>query len=416
MKRDVLLIPALFFVNSYFFSTGFHELRGVAAKPWLILVMLYGLAGVLPLAWRDKAPGTVFAILWAHTVFGWPILPWYPSVLGIAVALYAVSLHCEIKNSLLMLLAAVVPGAFLVTLPLRIEPDMPELGNQIIVNVIVVLVLFLGAWSQGRLIRAGQQHLKILEREREAAREAEVLASERRRIARELHDIVSHAVTVIVLQAAGASRVAKTDFAQVTQSLAHIEATGKQAMIELRRLLGVLGSSDPADHPVGPGKLGPQPGLADVTALLTSLRATGMLVTIDVEGTPRDLDSSVDLVAYRIVQEGLTNVLKHAGKNADPRLRLSWEAQNLVIRIDNDTKHMAAHREQVLSAGRGLVGLRERAYAVGGCLYAGPCDEDGYQLTATLPLMDTAQRMPQPPPVVRPVDQRGTRPDSTGAG
>jgi signal transduction histidine kinase len=237
--------------------------------------------------------------------------------------------------------------------------------------------------------QSSQRHVQHLERERETVREAEAVAAERRRIARELHDIVSHAVTVIVLQAAGAARVAATDFAQVTQSLAHIETTGKQAMAELRRLLGVLEAGDPTRYTVGLGELGPQPGLADVTELLTTLQATGMPVTVHIEGTPRNLDPSVDLAAYRIVQEGLTNVLKHAGKDSNPQLRLSWKTQNLLIQIDNDTNPTQAHRGQTLSVGRGLVGLRERVHAAGGNLHAGPHHHGGHRLTATIPLTDT---------------------------
>src|SRR5262249_38446907 len=154
-----------------------------------------------------------------------------------------------------------------------------------------------------------------------------------------------------VLQAAGASRVANTNFAAVTQSLAHIEATGKQAMAELRRLLGVLEASNP-DNPTGAlGELGPQPGLADLPLLLTSLKDTGMPVTVHVEGTPRNLDPSIDLAAYRIVQEGLTNVLKHAGVNSYPQLRLVWEDRQLLIQIDNDVNTAAAEGGQALSVG-----------------------------------------------------------------
>ena len=224
-KWDVLLIPVLFLINSYFFSAAFHELNDVAARPWLLLVMLYGLVGVIPLAWRDKAPVAVFVILWVHIVVGWPILPQYAPVLGITVALYAVSLHCDIKTSLLALLAAFIPGAFDASTALRTDPDIPQLLGVVLSSAVIILVLFLGAWGLGRLTRASHQRIQRLERERETAREA--VAAERRRIARELHDIVSHAVTVIVLQAAGAARVVDTDLTQVKQSLAHVESMGK---------------------------------------------------------------------------------------------------------------------------------------------------------------------------------------------
>jgi len=241
----------------------------------------------------------------------------------------------------------------------------------------------------GRVTRASQQHVKNLEAERETVREA--IHAERGRIARELHDTVSHAVTAIVLQAAGAARVANTNFAQVTQSLMNIETAGKQAMAELRRLLGVLEASDPGSYSAGMGELGPQPGLADLTMLLTTLRDTGMSVTVHVEGTRRNLDPSIDLAAYRIVQEGLTNVLKHAGMKSNPNLRLVWEAHSLLIQIDNEIDPVQARRGQALSVGRGLVGLHARAHAAGGRLHAGPHPNGGYRLTATLPLRDTAQ-------------------------
>jgi signal transduction histidine kinase len=258
-------------------------------------------------------------------------------------------------------------------------------------NIIFGVLLTVGAWVAGRSTRAGQRRFQALEYERKMAGEA--LAAERNRIARELHDIVSHAVTVIVLQAAGAARVAETDFAQVIASLGHIQSMGEQAMTELGRLLGVLQAGDAASPVVGLGELGPQSGLVDLPVLLGSLQATGMSVSVDVEGTPRGLDPSVDLAAYRIVQEGLTNVLKHAGKDANPRLRLAWEAQSLLIQIDNDTNPAQAHRGQALSTGRGLLGLHERVHAAGGRLHAGPAQhQGGYRLTATLPLTDTAQR------------------------
>jgi signal transduction histidine kinase len=130
-----------------------------------------------------------------------------------------------------------------------------------------------------------------------------------------------------------------------------------------------------------------------MTALLASLRDAGMPVIVHVEGTPRSLDPSIDLAAYRIVQEGLTNVLKHGGMDSHPQLRLVWEARSLIIQIDNDINIAAAHRGQALSVGRGLIGLRARAHAAGGRLHAGPHHNGGYRLNAALPLADSPQRI-----------------------
>jgi signal transduction histidine kinase len=393
-KRDAVLLPALFLYNCFLFSSWLH-LGHVATNPWLLLAWLYGLVGLFPLAWRDKAPRTVFATQWILAVAALPFMREYTPVAGIPVALYAVSVHYSRKTSLLALLASLIPselGAAVIlfkghyaTLAEAIEAFIP--------NAVFLTLVAGGAWGAGRLTWANRRHIQYLERERETAREVEALAAERRRIARELHDIVSHAVTVILVQANGAAYVADTEFTQITdaeftqikQSLAHIKTTGAQTMAELRRLLWVLETGDAASDAVGISELKPQPGLADLTELLTSLRDTGMSVTVQVEGIPRDLDPSVDLTAYRIVQEGLVNVLKHAGTDANPRLHLAWKPQSLLIQIDNDTNFTKGHSGQALSGGRGLVGLRERAHAAGGDLDAGPRPEGGYRLIATIP-------------------------------
>jgi signal transduction histidine kinase len=389
-KRDAILLPVLFVVNCDIYSAWRH-LDQIATRPWLLLIWLYGLVGLVPLVWRDRAPVTVFAVQWVLTMAAWPIMTQYSPVVGIPVALYAVAVHCSGRISLLALLASFVSNGLVAAAAFMDHPTLATKVSSFLANGIFLVLVACGTWVLGRVTQASQRHVRCLENERQTALEAVV--AERRRIARELHDIISHAVTVIVLQAAGAARVAGTNFPQVIESLGHIQTMGEQAMAELGRLLGVLQAGDVASPAVGLGELGPQPGLADLSMLLGSLRATGMPVTVDVEGTPRDLDPSVDLSAYRIVQEGLTNVLKHAGKNANPRLRLAWEAQRLLIQIDNDTSPGQTHRGQRLSNGRGLLGLQERVHAAGGQLHAGPAPHQGrYRLAATLPLTATAHR------------------------
>ena len=379
MKQDVLLLLALYTFNCLSFSA-WVKLGQVPSHPWLLLEWLYGLAALIPLLWRDRAPMTVLGTQWVFTVAAWPMMPHYIPAVGIPVALYAVSVQCSRKISFLALLTSFIPSAVAAAASYKTAGV-----NSLVTNGVFFFVSVGWAWGLGRLTQAGRRNIQVLERERESAWEAEVLAAERRRIARELHDIVSHAVTLIVLQAAGAARVAETDFAQVTRSLGHIETAGKQAMAELRRLLGVLSDSDPGSAVHGIDGLQPQPGLADLTELLASLRAAGMPVTMQVTGIPRELDSSLDLTAYRIVQEGLVNVLKHAGKDANPRLQLIWKPHSLLIQIDNDMNVAKRQAGQPLSGGRGLVGLRERAHAAGGDLDAGPCREGGFRLTATIP-------------------------------
>ncbi|MGH3671394.1 MAG: sensor histidine kinase [Pseudonocardiaceae bacterium] len=385
-KRDALLLPAVFIINCFIFSPWLR----ILSDPWLMIVWLYGIVLLIPLIWRDRAPVAIFAAQWVLVIVAWPFIDLYAPVSGIPLALYAVAVHRNKKESLLALSASAVPIGICASVAFKNFETLSVQLQSFIPNVILLSIVAAGAWGAGRVTRASQQHVQQLELERETVREA--VAAERSRIARELHDIVSHAVTAIVLQAAGAARVAKTNFAQVTQSLQHIETTGKQAMAELRRLLGVLEANDSNGRAAGIGELGPQPGLTDMALLLTSLKDTGLPVTVHVEGTPRNLDPSIDLAAYRIVQEGLTNVLKHAGMDSHPQLRMVWKADSLLIQIDNDINQAQARRGQALSVGRGLVGLRARAQAAGGRLHAGLHHTGGYRLSATLPFSDTTQR------------------------
>lgn len=385
--HDALLLPTVFIVNCFLFSS-WRQLAHLSSEPWLVLVWLYGLVMLVPLFWRHRAPVTVFASQCVLTAAAWPIMPQYTPFVGVPIALYSVAVHDTRRVALLALLASFVPEGMAAVVAFRVWPDPTDQLASFTANAVFLGVLTGAAWGAGRLTRAGLLRLRALEKERRTAREAVV--AERGRIARELHDIISHAVTVMVLQATGAGRVAHTNVDQVTRSLAHIETTGRQAVTELRRLLGVLNTGCPDRHAADSGNLGPQAGLADLPALLSSLRATGMSITDQVEGLPFDLNPSVDLAAYRIAQEGLTNVLKHAGKDAHSQLRLTWETSGLHIQIDNDTNPAAAHRDQALSSGQGLLGLRERVHAVGGHLVAGSHGQR-YRLTATLPSPDTMQ-------------------------
>jgi signal transduction histidine kinase len=390
VKRDAVLLPAFYLFNCFSFSA-WTQLSEVATKPWLLLIWLYGLVTLVPLAWRDSAPMTIFATQWVFTVAAWQIMPHYPPIAGIPVALYAVSIHCSRKVSLLALLASFIPNALAAAVAFRVYDNPSEQFRSFIPNALFLFLMSGGAWAAGRLTGANKRHIQRLERESEAARQAEVLAAERRGLARELHDIVSHAVIVILLQAVGAARVAdadftqitETDFAKIRESLENIRTVGAQTMAELRRLLSVLETGNLASLSID--ERAPQPGLADMAELLTSLRVAGMPVTVHVEGIPHDLDPSVDLAAYRIMQEGLTNVLKHAGKDSNPRLRLVWKPPSLLIQIDNYMDLAKEYSGPASPNGRGLVGLRERALAAGGDLVAGPQQGGGYRLTAILP-------------------------------
>jgi signal transduction histidine kinase len=397
-KRDTVLLLMLYLFNCFTFST-YTELGKVATEPWLLLAWLYGLVTLVPLFWRNKAPVAVFITQLIFVIAWMPFLWLYSPVVGVPVALYSIATNCGKKFSLPALAVSLIPNV-LVAFALKSAAEEPKRFSTFVGSVGFLVLAGIGACIAGHLTRASQQHIEYLEREQAAtreaeerkqaaAREAEMLAAERRKIARELHDSVSHAVTVIVLLAAGAAKVADTDLDEAKQSLGNIETTAKRAMNELRDLLAILGRGSPNDA-VGTNGSGSQQGLTDLAMLLASVRATGMSVSVHLNGKQRVLAPNIDLTAYRIVQEGLTNVMKHGGKDAKPQLRIVWEADNLVIQIDNGTGLAEMANSPATSGGWGLRGLRERIHAIGGDLTAGPHREAGFRLTAILPVATPA--------------------------
>ncbi len=228
-----------------------------------------------------------------------------------------------------------------------------------------------------RLLRQRERRLTEraveLELEREENARAAV-AEERARIARELHDVVAHAISVVVVQARGGRKVMDHDREETRRAFDAIERTGEQALGEMRRLLGMLREGDPTTVRA------PQPSLARLDALAEAMRASGLPVEVSVEGDPVELAPGVDLAAYRIAQEALTNALKHAGP-AVARVQVTYDADAVCIAVTDDGKG----GDNGSCTGNGLVGVRERVAVVGGELTAGPLDGGGFGVSARLP-------------------------------
>jgi signal transduction histidine kinase len=205
-------------------------------------------------------------------------------------------------------------------------------------------------------------------------------AEERSRIARELHDVVAHSVSVMVVQAQAAQRVLEADTGAAQEVLGSIETTGRQALTELRRLLGLLRQFD------GAPSLSPQPGLQHLDTLLDQIRDAGLSVQLTVEGSPAALPQGVDLSAYRIVQEGLTNTLKHAGADRATVL-VRYAPAQVEIEISDDGHGPPGGDD---GRGHGLVGMGERVALYGGELRTGPGERGGYVVWARLPLGSSA--------------------------
>jgi signal transduction histidine kinase len=230
--------------------------------------------------------------------------------------------------------------------------------------LIPVAILFAIAWFAG-------DSMQVAEREREERSRQAVLA-ERARIARELHDVVTHNVSVMVVQAAAGHDVFDSHPEKARQALGAVEETGRRALAELRKLLDVTHDGDGTT---------PQPGLARVEELAARVRKAGLDVELTVEGTPRDVPEAVDLSAYRIVQEALTNTLKHArASRADITVR--YEEDAIEVEVTDDGVGLAGPAGD----GRGLIGMRERVSLFGGELLAGAASAGGFLVRARMPL------------------------------
>ncbi|MFI7636411.1 sensor histidine kinase [Nonomuraea sp. NPDC049400] len=249
---------------------------------------------------------------------------------------------------------------------------------------VVVAMVLVAVWGAGRSLRLRRAYLDELKDRAERLERAHAAdtraarAEERSRIARELHDVVAHHVSVMTVQAAAARRVLASDPDLAREALSAIEHTGRMAMTEMRNIVGVLRTDARAE-------LGPQPGVRDLPALIEQMREAGLPTRLLVEGEPRALPAGVDLAAYRLVQEGLTNSLRHAGPGAKAVVTVHHDLDELDVRVEDDGRGAAGLSSR---PGHGLVGIRERVALYGGILSIGPLPGGGFEVRARFPLKD----------------------------
>ena len=249
--------------------------------------------------------------------------------------------------------------------------------------LVLPFVVVVPSWLVGDVVRT--RRLDAADRQAEAQRVAlenetrlrTAVAEERRAMARELHDVVAHGVSVMLIQSGAARQVIRTSPDLAEEALLTVEATGREAMAELRRLLGVLNDDGEATG------LAPQPGVDQLEALVERVREAGLPTELSIDGSPRPLPASLDVTVYRIVQEALTNALRYA-RRAATLVHLSYETDQLRLEILDDGPAGAADATE--GSGRGLVGMQQRAVQVGGHLEAGPRLGGGYAVRAWLPL------------------------------
>jgi signal transduction histidine kinase len=351
-----------------------------AGPTWLKVIwpLLVG----APLALRRRAPLLSWSIIWAGIALQALITGNSPEglelIFVLAVGSYSVAAYSPLRRALAGL-AVAAAGATVYGLSNR-DTMSGNTGN--LWSDAFFATAILAAWLAGVFVRGRRETAAQAARTAAAEQQAEhAVADERARMAREMHDIVSHNLSVVILQAAGAQAAGSAD----AGTLEKIERSGRQALVEMRRLLGVL--REPADQSGSPA-LSPQPGIADLAALAEGVRAAGLPVQLVIDGDPARLPTAVDISAYRIVQEALTNVLKHAGK-ASAQVSVRCGTGEVVIDVSDDGTGPLTDRQH--DGGHGLAGMRERVALFGGELAAGPLPAGGFAVRARLPTGEMPQ-------------------------
>jgi len=343
----------------------------LSLRAWLIDAAL-----VLPLIWRRRRPVVVFGVLAAVALVQWAVGLRLSADVALLVALYTVAAR-EPRRVAVVAGAVLEAGAVLAAV--RFAPAGDVLGSVVFLSGLVVAAFFIGTTVQTRRAYLGALVDRAARAERERDQQALLAAStERARLARELHDIVAHSLTVVVTMAEAAAASTDTDPPAARAAMEQVATTGRLALAEMRRLVGVLRTGPHDDL----ADLTPVQGLDAVDGLVTGARAAGLPVRLTVGGRPRPLSVAMDTTAYRIVQESLTNVLKHALAPSVVEVLLRWEEERLVLQVSDDGRPPSTAREP----GHGLAGMRERLAILGGELSAGPGSTGGWRVRATLPL------------------------------
>jgi signal transduction histidine kinase len=363
---DTALAVALFVVLELELAIGQPDDAGPVSA-------LAAALATLPLAYRARLPLTAFVAVWT----GLGLLSWKAPTLDessmaflvvFVLSLYSLGAHTTGRRA--WIAGALVPVG--IALFVTDDGDAFHPGD-----VLFGTLLVGGPWLAGLALRLRRQRERRLEREKEAAEAAVV--EERARIARELHDVVAHAISVVVLQARGGRRMLDSEPAEARTAFDTIERTAGEALVEMRRLLGLLRADDEEIA------LAPQPSLARLDSLVSSVRGAGLPVELVVEGDPVALPPGVDLSAYRIVQEALTNALKHAGPTT-ARVLVAYEDGEVRLEVADDGAGDAGTGE---GTGHGLTGIRERVTVYGGDFDAGPRQGGGFAVRARLPYAST---------------------------
>jgi signal transduction histidine kinase len=357
------VLAAVVFVVSIFLVLGEDTLAWRQFDEIMPTAVLVSAVASGSLLWRRTRPLVILGLLMALEVLPSSVAP-PDSTFAIPFALYSAGRYGENDRWNFLLLAAAV---VVVSIPTYMD-------NEDVAEFALAVISMFGIWYAGRRVRFRGERLA----EREELRREEALRTvveERTRIARELHDVVAHRVSLMTVQAGAARTIATDDPEKAAEAMGAVEQAGREVLGELRHLLGVL-------RPNAEGDLFPQPGLIDIPHLVDEFNEAGLEVTLSVDGEEVELPVRVELAVYRIVQEALTNALRHAGPDARAMVRLENKGEGVRIEVTDD----GIGASPGVNGGHGIVGMRERAQLLGGSFHAGPGPRGGYSVSAYLPV------------------------------
>ncbi|MDQ1286756.1 MAG: hypothetical protein QG622_321 [Actinomycetota bacterium] len=349
----------------------------------------------VPLVARRRHPAASAAAVQGAAFVQWlfpgPVMNLLIGDLAVLVAVYSATRFGSLRVGRAALAGGLL-GSVLGAVRWPQAPNIDVTDHLLMGSILAVSVVAM--WALGRLwgtrheqLLALSERARLLETERDQ-RDRLAVSAERARIAREMHDVVAHSLAVIIAQADGGRYVAARSPQTAADTLETIGETGRRALAEMRRLLAVLreGSETDGSAPALSPQLGPQPGAGDLGELVERVRAGGLDVTADVDDETRELEPGLGLAVYRIVQEGLTNVLKHAGPAAHATVRVRRTATDLAVEVLDDGRGAGAVPPAPAGPGHGLMGMRERVATFGGTLSAGPRPGGGFAVRATIPV------------------------------
>ncbi|MFJ1582637.1 sensor histidine kinase [Streptomyces sp. NPDC088197] len=381
-----MVVDGLFAATLY---VGLSMLARAALRDDPVPFLALGAGLTAPLVWRRRAPLAVFACIAATAFVQWLLDFQVPADVALLVALYTVAAYCD-RRRLMMAFGVLEVGVVLATVSWAMHDR--SAGTFVSLSAMAVAAAVFGVNMRSRRDRLAFLEDRAVRLERERDQRAQLaVADERARIAREMHDIVTHNLSVMVALADGAVFAQQRTPERATTAMRQVSATGRQAITDMRRFLGVLRADEPdaLRHPM--------PGIAQLESLVDQVRAAGLPTVLSVAGDPGPVPVAAQLTVYRLVQEALTNTLKHApaGTSAEVRIGCAPDALTVTVTDDGpgthpaaaDTAHGGAIAEGAAApAGHGIPGMRERAAAYGGSLVAGPLPGGGWRVAAVLVL------------------------------